>query len=67
MKPSWNDAPKWAQYLAMDGDCEWYWYASKPSIASIDYVWYCDDCQYERADSDWKESLESRPEPEASV
>jgi hypothetical protein len=26
MKPSWNDAPKWAKWLAMDQDGTWCWY-----------------------------------------
>ena len=32
MKPSWKDAPEWAQYLALDtlgGD--WYWYQERPA------------------------------------
>ncbi|XQA74642.1 hypothetical protein ACM9XA_03635 [Xanthomonas sacchari] len=29
-KPSWDDAPDWAQWLAMDADGQWYWYESKP-------------------------------------
>lgn len=29
-KPSWDTAPEWANWLAMDGNGEWYWYESKP-------------------------------------
>ena len=32
MKPSWKDAPEWAQYLAMDEDGHWLWYANEPEI-----------------------------------
>lgn len=67
MKLSWNDAPEWAQYLAMDSNGAWYWYSHKPTVEDGDYVWYFVDGRYKRADSDWKESLESRPEPEVSV
>jgi len=30
-KPKWNDAPKWAKYLAMDDDDTWWWYEEVPS------------------------------------
>lgn len=30
MKPNWDDAPKRAQYCAMDGDGTWCWYAEEP-------------------------------------
>lgn len=30
MKPSWDDAPEWAQWLAMDGDGLWYWFEDRP-------------------------------------
>lgn len=30
-KPSWNDAPEWARWLARDDDGDWYWYESKPN------------------------------------
>lgn len=29
-KPKWEDAPDWAQYLAMDVDGDWYWYEFIP-------------------------------------
>lgn len=32
MKPSWNDAPEWAQWLAMDEDGEWFWFESEPQL-----------------------------------
>lgn len=30
MKPSWNDAPEWAQWLAQDVSGHWYWYKLEP-------------------------------------
>jgi len=30
MKPIWNDAPQWAQWLAMDANGRWWWYAEEP-------------------------------------
>ena len=31
MKPDWNDAPEWANYLEIDDDGTWYWYAEEPT------------------------------------
>lgn len=28
--PSWDEAPKWAQWLAMDADGSWTWFDRKP-------------------------------------
>lgn len=67
MKPSWNDAPEWAQYLAMDSDGVWCWYRSKPTPDDHFCIWFSTDCRYEHVDSDWQDSLESRPELGASV
>ena len=30
--PEWEDAPIWANWLAMDEDSEWYWYATMPGF-----------------------------------
>lgn len=30
MKIEWNTVPKWANFVAMDDDGEWYWYERKP-------------------------------------
>ena len=29
-KPSWDDAPEWANWLAMDGARIWYWHELEP-------------------------------------
>jgi hypothetical protein len=36
-KPSWEDAPEWAQYLAMDGNGAWYFYEEEPH--EVDCAW----------------------------
>lgn len=37
MKPNWQDAPAWANYLAMDQTGEWWWYEGRPSFNG--FVW----------------------------
>jgi hypothetical protein len=32
MKPSWKDAPEWAQYLAQDTNGRWYWWEIEPVL-----------------------------------
>ena len=62
-KPDWNNAPKWANWLAMDEDGDWYWYEDKPQHLSIG-VWYSSPGKVEFAESsitqDWKETMERR-------
>lgn len=61
MKPSWDDAPEWANYLAMDEDGEWWWYEMEP-IKRLGY-WSAMGMK-SAADQDiyqWEESLEKRP------
>jgi hypothetical protein len=66
MKPSWEDAPEWAKYLAMDGQGGWYWFEKKPKPNIFFSQWipkdltrcekaYVDDQEY------WNDSLEKRP------
>ena len=66
-KPSWDDAPEWAEWLAKNMDGAWYWYRKRP----VDIVWtWCGTNKSERANTDyipeqWRETLESRPGTEA--
>lgn len=30
MKPNWKDTPEQANWLAMNGDGNWYWYEVEP-------------------------------------
>lgn len=32
MKPNWQYAPTWANYLAMDPSGEWWWYEFEPTF-----------------------------------
>lgn len=30
MRTNWEDAPEWAEFLAMDSDGNWYWHEFRP-------------------------------------
>lgn len=72
-KPSWKDAPEWAEWLAQDDDGEWKWLGSNPSK----YIdgWTANKlscCKKVGAYGaviekgtilgDWRDTLEKRPE-----
>ena len=60
MKPSWNDAPEWANYLAMDSDGSWWWYAEEPTLDCGD--WYPQPItNFDPVYADRKPTLEQRP------
>jgi len=62
MKPDWNDAPEWANYVAMDADGEWFWFAHKPTPHT--HMWGPNGGQCELAsatDTNWASTLETRP------
>lgn len=75
-KPSWDDAPEWANWLACDGgadDCGWYWYSKKPlKSKSCEASWtnqvpsiFSHSGEYasvEWANENWETSVEQRPE-----
>ena len=59
----WSKAPEWANYIAMDKDGEWWWFASEPAIE--DEYWCpmdngeCEVAFYGEHD-DWKSSLQKK-------
>lgn len=62
-KPSWNDMPDWAEWLAQDEDGEWKWLAGLPGK----YVdgWTAvkiKGCCKGLALGDWRDTLEKRPD-----
>lgn len=66
MKPSWDDAPEWAQWLAMDDDGVWFWYEDRPYLPSIHYHEWVNSTHRKSAratevDFDFRDSLECRP------
>jgi Lar family restriction alleviation protein len=62
-KPSWDDAPEWAQWLAQDENGYWYWHKECPTAGT--QLWASGSTIYKHAAvfSDWKDSLEQRPAP----
>lgn len=64
MKPSWDDAPWWANWLAMDGDGFWNWYETEPVWAEEELFWDSLDRQqiaYIQDVINPEETLEPRP------
>lgn len=63
-KPTWDDAPDWANYMAMDSDGVWYFYANKPSYGL--HSWWPVNNSDQRRERwqpivpGWRESLEVR-------
>ncbi len=61
-KPSWDTAPEWANWLAMDADGTWFWYEQEPQR-------FGDGWRVVSGDWDiaqpwlykWKETREQRP------
>lgn len=62
-KPSWEDAPEWAQWLCQRDSGSWLWCSGKPTLA--DNEWYGEFAQATPAEEvlgDWRDTLERRPE-----
>jgi len=37
--PDWDDAPEWANYVAMDVDGNWFWFENEPEYSHRLGVW----------------------------
>lgn len=69
-KPSWKDAPEWAQWLGQDSLGRWLWHERKPRIdggifkprKGIFHV----ECHGEVL-VDWRDTLEHRPQVEEDI
>lgn len=68
MKPSWDNAPEWANWLALDENGEWYWYEEEPAIPNNDTISYRYWDTYKNFKlagrekwEKWEDSLEQRP------
>jgi len=64
VKPSWENAPDWAQWLAQDEDGSWWWYGAKPEWS--DGFWWAETVLFLRASNrpffpEAESTLEARP------
>jgi hypothetical protein len=60
MKPSWNDCPEWANYLAKDASGMWFWHEEKPYISGQEWVSE-GDVAYAGSGISWENSFKERP------
>jgi len=68
-KPSWEDAPERARWLAQDEDGMWWWYAEKPQLHDDQYGGYWDSVGLTWTEKicrgshnpNWQNTLEHRP------
>lgn len=69
-KPSWDNAPEDAKFLAQDRDGDWYWWSAKPIVMDPMSYWMPGDTGLETPAllvnhsqnvESWKETLEPRP------
>lgn len=66
MKPDWNKAPEWANWLMMDEDGTWWWTECQPpAVGEHDTGWATGGGDYDMAEAtvepSWRDSLERRP------
>lgn len=59
-KPSWDDAPEWANWLAMDENGEWWWFEYKPHKTA--HFWNSLGRVKPVVNLEWQETLEERPQ-----
>lgn len=67
-KPSWADAPDWAEWLAQDQRGDWYWYQVEPEADLNVDEWcneggrLCEAVDCGEPNPNWRTTLERRPE-----
>ncbi len=63
MKPDWDDAPEWANYLAANKGEQWCWYENDPEYDDVSGEWIQDGLWMAvNLIPMWKDSKETRPE-----
>lgn len=67
-RPSWSDAPEWAQWLAQDAGGRWFWFLCKPMPLSRTFD-FGKTARFANtgaipASHDWRQTLEQRPQEE---
>lgn len=62
MKPSWENAPEWANWLAMDYDGTWWWYSNLPKFDNGEWLpGSGTKCEIAVLETDPETTLEPRP------
>lgn len=69
-KPSWDDAPEWANWLAQNEDGTWFWFEEKPVIPTDGF--FTNGRNNLRSEpvfsnTNWQQTLEQRPKPTRQV
>jgi hypothetical protein len=59
MKPSWDDAPEWANWLARDRDLEWFWFELEPRARGD--AWISDGRSFYAGEDSTEMKKEPRP------
>ena len=62
MKPDWENAPDWAQWVAMDADGTWWWFDEKPQEIGREWMAPVGGNVAKVIASSWRESLYGRTE-----
>ena len=69
LKPNWDDAPDWANWLAQDKNGVWTWFENKPLVELVHgkFVSNYPVARFGKASDvkSWQQTLEQRPTPPA--
>ncbi len=68
--PSFDNAPEWANFVAMDSSGDWYWYEKEPKWLMSSGIWARVDgrgtlVEDPHADVDPSQTLTARPSKES--
>lgn len=76
-RPSWDDAPEWAQWLAQDEGGEWFWFEAPVKMEEEEGEWFekeGEDGRIDRASRgttpaghNWRDTLEPRPQAQSDT
>ena len=58
--PSWDDAPEWANWLAMDENGDWYWYEYEPVPNGNSWIHFGRSFSADPSNG-WQKTLQQRP------
>lgn len=60
-KPSWDDAPEWANYLAQDVSRDWWWFEVEPKYMYGHWSQLDGAKKMAQRDGSFRDTLEPRP------